>query len=38
MMLRLEHVGVSSRGPARRFEGGEDVGFVELGIAGYLGV
>jgi hypothetical protein len=37
-MLHLEHVGVSSRGPTRRFDGGEDVGFVELGIAGYLGV
>ena len=23
VMLRLEHVGVSSRGPARRFEGGK---------------
>jgi len=38
VMLSLENVGVSCRGPARLFDGGEDVGFLELGIAGYLGV
>jgi hypothetical protein len=37
-MLRLENVGVSYSGPACLSDGGEDVGFLELGIAGYLGV
>ena len=30
VMLRLENVGVSCRGPARLFDGGEDVNFLEL--------
>ena len=38
VMLRLENVGVSYSGPACLSDGGEDVGFLELGIAGYLGV
>jgi hypothetical protein len=31
-MLRLEHVGVSCRRPARLFDGGEDVSFLELAL------
>src|SRR5437868_14854084 len=32
VMLRLEHIGVSRRRPARLFDGREDVGFLELAL------